>query len=394
MGRNILLAVLWACMFAACDQSPDTWKDAGPSGSDADADADTDADTDGDSDTDGDADGDSDADSDTDTDSDNDAGPSSDLDTDAFAFIKVSPSTVFKMGSPLGELQRRPDEKQHLVTLTIDFAMGRYEVTQGEFESLTGWNPPGMYWDEWGMEESNCAFGCGESYPVYFLVWYEAVAYANERSKSEDLAPCYLLSDIVCTGPPCYSPLGCEDGKNAGTDALACMNDIDRGISKATVALNGVSRPQDCEGYRLPTESEWEYAIRAGSTTAFYPSDGNDGGITQINDQVDPNLIQIAWYLGNNTPEGAKAVGGKEANAWGLYDMSGNVEEWVGDRYGVYPGSATDPVGAITPTSTSRVLRGGGWGAFSQYCRSAFRVSVSSGSRGAPNGFRLARSFL
>jgi formylglycine-generating enzyme required for sulfatase activity len=393
--RAMLLAALAAIPCAACNPADNASPDAGDASSggdtDGDADADNDADTDTDADSDSDTDG--DADGDTDSDSDSDAGPPADLDTDAFVLVKVSPSTIFKMGSPWEELQRRPNEKQHLVTLTIDFAMGRYEVTQGEFESLTGWEPSGMPWDEFGANGTDCTYGCGDDYPVYFLGWYEALAYANERSASENLAPCYLLSKIVCTGPPCYDPLGCGDPKNVGTDALACMNETDRGIGEATVALNGVSRPQDCEGYRLPTESEWEYAIRAGSETAFYPSDGNDGGITQVSDHpVDPNLTQIAWYNGNATPDGARQVGGKEPNAWGLYDMSGNVEEWVWDRYGDYPKAATDPAGMSTPAATARVWRGGSWGSYPPECRSAYRVSVGPGGRAAVSGFRLARS--
>ncbi|MCY2953677.1 MAG: formylglycine-generating enzyme family protein [Planctomycetota bacterium] len=115
--------------------------------------------------------------------------------------------------------------------------------------------------------------------------------------------------------------------------------------------------------YRLPTEAEWEYACRAGTKTRF--GFGNNDG----------DLDDYAWYRSNS---GSKThpVGGKKANAWGLYDMHGNVWEWCADWYGDYPGGdATDPSGPAT--GTSRVLRGGSWYCFPVYCRAAFRHRYS-----------------
>ena len=150
--------------------------------------------------------------------------------------------------------------------------------------------------------------------------------------------------------------------------------------------VNGthVSWDQLANGYRLPTESEWEYACRAGSTTAFY-----NGGITRLICNIDPNLDQIGWYCGNASAK-THEVAEKLPNAWGLYDMSGNVEEWCWDWYGVYPGTETDPVG---PDSGAwRVKRGGSWNGSAQGCRSATRDRAGPGYSIQYLGFRPARS--
>jgi len=136
--------------------------------------------------------------------------------------------------------------------------------------------------------------------------------------------------------------------------------------------------------YRLPTEAEWEYAARAGSTTAFA-----NGGISETGCGNEPNLSKMGWYCGN---AGSKTheVGQKSPNAWGLYDMHGNVWEWCADWKGDYPtGAVTDPTG---PSSGSfRVLRGGVWSNFARYCRTAYRGYDSPGGRSSSYGFRLVR---
>jgi formylglycine-generating enzyme required for sulfatase activity len=138
--------------------------------------------------------------------------------------------------------------------------------------------------------------------------------------------------------------------------------------------------------YSLPTEAQWEYAARAGSITAFY-----NGGITVTDCSYDPNLDKIGWYCYNSSNK-THPVAQKTQNAWGLYDMSGNVWEWCQDwysssYYSSSPGS--DPTG---PSSGSnRVLRGGGWGSGARGCRSADRNSSTPGSRSSIFGFRLLR---
>lgn len=129
--------------------------------------------------------------------------------------------------------------------------------------------------------------------------------------------------------------------------------------------------------YRLPTEAEWEYASRAGSTNRF--SYGDDPGYTQLGN--------YAWYT-DNSGNATHPVGGKQPNRWGLFDMSGNVWEWCSDWYGAYPGgSVTDPRGA--PSGSYRVLRGGGWGTSAYACRSAQRNFYDPAARYYVIGFRV-----
>ena len=305
--------------------------------------------------------------------------------TDGFVAI---PAGLFWMGSPQSttcpegypgvcedESGSNEDENLHYVKLTRAFEMQVHEVRQDEWKAaFDNWNP------------SNFP-ECGDNCPVESVSWFDAVAYANEKSKAAipALTPCYEITVVKC-----------EKGGDPtdGSDYMFCMDIAHGGIDSATVTLNGVVKPYECSGYRLPTESEWEYAARAGSNTAFYPSPGNDGTITYENCTLDPNLAQIGWNCGNDDPIGTKPVGGKESNAWGLYDMSGNVWEWAWDGYEGYPAGALsnpdeDPVGM---DGTYRVLRGGGWDDSAQSCRSANRDSHSPSDRYSLLGLRLSRT--
>ena len=143
-------------------------------------------------------------------------------------------------------------------------------------------------------------------------------------------------------------------------------------------------------GARLPTEAEWEYACRAGTASAF-----NDGSAcTVADDRVDPALEELGWY-DKNSGEETHSVGKKAANAWGLYDMHGNVWEWCGDWWqGSYLTAEmqTDPQG---PTGGGgRVNRGGGWDDWAGFCRSACRFGFVPGNRNGNLGFRLATGQL
>ncbi len=128
--------------------------------------------------------------------------------------------------------------------------------------------------------------------------------------------------------------------------------------------------------FRLPTEAEWEYACRAGSTTAFYF--GNQKKL----------LVKNAWNT-TNSREWTHKVNRKKPNAWGLYDMHGNVLEWCEDWYGDYPSdSVTDPTG---PSSgTQKISRGGSWRSATRFCRSSYRHGVDPGFKRANRGFRIA----
>ena len=318
-------------------------------------------------------------------------------------FVGIHPAGSFWMGSPAGtcptgypgsctsELGRFSNETLHYVTLTKAFEMQAKEVTQGEWKAMFGdWNPSDFP-------------ACGDTCPVEQVNWYEAAAYANAKSVAAGKTACYAFAATTC-----------QNGSPAdGTDYAFCMDATHGGINSATVTLNGVATPYACTGYRLPTESEWEYGYRGGGVTAFYTSAGNDGAITQTGrSPLDLNLDQIGWYGGNSTSTydgafncagwftgsttcGPQVVGGKSANGLGLYDMAGNVWEWCGDWYGSYPSGsvaspATDPTGGST--GSFRVLRGGCWYFVADSARGAFRYDSPPGNRSYGIGFRLARS--
>lgn len=256
------------------------------------------------------------------------------------------PAGTFTMGSPASELGRYADETQHSVTLTRSFYLQTTEVTEGQWAARMGNDPS--------------SDACGADCPVETVNWWEALAYANALSTSEGLAVCYTLE-------------GCSGA--APGEGMAC----------AAVSVNAPGGdPYRCAGYRLPTEAEWEYAYRAGTSTAFYNGDITDTSCG------DPKLDLIGWYCGNSGSE-KHPVAQKASNAWGLYDMSGNVWEWCWDRLADYPsGSAIDPHGP--EQGSDRVVRGGSWSGDAFVARAAFRYFVDPGGRGDVLGFRLARS--
>jgi formylglycine-generating enzyme required for sulfatase activity len=246
-------------------------------------------------------------------------------------YVRIEPGE-FTMGSPADELGHEDKETQHRVAITRAFALKATEVTQAEWRSVMGSNPSGFA-------------NCGDTCPVEVVSWYEAVDYVNRVSDAEGLARCYADDD---------------ERTFAGLD---------------------------CAGYRLPTEAEWEYAARAGTVTAFYTGD-----ITQPDycDTVDPNLDAAGWYCGNSG-DTTHPVGEKQPNAWGLYDMHGNVLEWIHDRYGAYPaGGAVDPLGPAA--GDYRVVRGGSWAYNARNARAALRDGEDSDGRDNTLGFRPARS--
>ena len=166
-----------------------------------------------------------------------------------------------------------------------------------------------------------------------------------------------------------------EFGRDCPVERVT-WNDVQVFVRKLNARTGGRS-------YRLPTEAEWEYAARAGTATDTY---AGDIGQARGNDPV---LNEIAWYYENSGGR-THQVGQKAPNAWGLYDMLGNLWEWVEDWYRDYPGGAViDPAGA--DSGSARVARGGSWGNFAGYCRSAYRYGGSPGDRDDNFGFRLLR---
>ncbi len=144
----------------------------------------------------------------------------------------------------------------------------------------------------------------------------------------------------------------------------------------------------DSTGWRLPTEAEWEYFCRAGTTTATYL--GNIEGSNLKWEQPNKVLDSIAWF-GGNSWDTTHPVGIKSENAWGLFDTLGNIWEWVWDWYGVYPiGDVEDPLG--TPRGPGRVIRGGCYSNYARSCRAATRSWAVAGHSYPDTGFRIVRS--
>lgn len=230
-------------------------------------------------------------------------------------FIRIEGGT-FKMGDVDQEENEAPP---HQVTLS-SFLMSRYEVSQAEWKKIMGSNPSWI---------------SGDDLPVEQVTWHMAIEYCNKRSIAEGLTPCY---------------------SGSGDDILCDWN---------------------ADGYRLPTEAEWEFAAQGGSGSVGTSYSGSD------------NADEVAWHKANG--RGTTHPGGTKApNKLGLYDMSGNVYEWVWDRYGSYNAeSQSDPRGPST--GIRRVLRGGSWAFDKSCCRITFRRIVSPDYVGC-GGLRLVRS--
>jgi len=274
------------------------------------------------------------------------------------------PAGTFTQGSPADEPCRSSDETQFTHTLTRDIAVMATEVTRRMWADLLAVQP------SLPADPTDTTYGAGMSNPVQNNTWYEAVLFANLLSTKRGLTRCYY-NDASFTQP----------------------------VDATNYTSGDFYWKPDADGYRLLSEGEWEYACRAGTETPFWINESNYTSNNCGSYITTPGtwlqLERAAWFCANiYDPAGnnsSKPVGAKVSNSWGLYDTHGNVLEWCWDWYGDYPsGSATDHRGVLS--GSFRVRRGGTWGSYALYCRSAIRRSRAPGDRDRYLGFRLVRT--
>jgi sulfatase modifying factor 1 len=262
----------------------------------------------------------------------------------------------FVMGSPPAEADRRPDEMQHPVRITTAFLLGAYEVTQAQYQQVMNANPS---WFQPNGKGHDKVSGVDSSrLPVECVTWYDAIEFCNRLSAQDGFTRYYTLADV----------------KNQGAAIVGAV----------VTVLGG-------NGYRLPTEAEWEYACRASTTTPYHFGAVTKAGVLNC------KPLKIAGGYGTTLkwPDLGRTerVGAYQRSGLGLYDMHGNVAEWCWDWYerDYYGQSPRDnPRGP--DSGTHRVLRGGSWLISEGSCRSAARYFLVPDERKEYAGFRVART--
>lgn len=261
----------------------------------------------------------------------------------------VLPAGRFEMGSPDSEANRDSDETLHEVELTRPFLISRTEVTQQQYQAVTGQIPTANCSSKSGIEDA----GQGDNLPVVCISWLDAVHYANALSELEGLDSAYQLEgDNVTWAEP------------------------------------------ETDGYRLPTEAEWEYAARAGTNTVYVGTD--------IEEKV-CDYANVAGQTLNTVHKGVDVfscddkhlylspVENRLENPWKLFGFGGNATEWVWDQFGEYEvKSYANPKGP--ESGGGRVVRGGSFGYSPRFARVAGRIGSQPSERLGNLGFRLSRS--
>jgi len=247
----------------------------------------------------------------------------------------------------MGQLGLSGSEPEHIVNITREFYLGINEITQKEWLDIMGNNPANGY-------------GVGDNYPVYYTSWYAALVYCNKRSTSEGLIPCYSINGDTDTGAWGAIPTSW----NSTWNSVVC--------------------DFEANGYRLPTEAEWEFTAQHNDDRTYPWGE----------DEPTNSLCNYSNFVGSTTIVGSYPLGNSQL---GLSDMAGNVDEWVWDWYS-YPYSSTeqtDPTGPDEPIAEQevKIARGGSWGASpSRVVKCAQRRTLDPYSSNPGTGFRIART--
>jgi formylglycine-generating enzyme required for sulfatase activity len=278
------------------------------------------------------------------------------------------PPGEFLMGSPKDEEGRFDHEPQHLVRITYAFKMGKYEVTQKQWREVMGTTIQQQ------RDKEQRDYGELPSFGKRLMELGKEIK-DNPFGAFEEIRDSGVWQTVkwLAVGEVARWPLAGEGNEHPmyyvswdeAAEFCRCLTDLERAAGRIPTGHK----------FRLPTEAEWEYACRTGSTTRF------------ANGDTEGDLDKIGWY-GDNSGGITHPVGTKLPNAWGLHDMHGNVWEWCHDWYDDYP--ADEVVDSFGPaTGSSRVFRGGSWSDPSRNCRSASRAGLAPGLRSFNLGFRV-----